>query len=442
VSAAAAAAVVRKQGAKEDDMTARRSRREALELIGTGALLAGAAKGFACVAALAQTSPAQTAPFILMDGHVHITNRIYWEKIDPWQPTERGWDFARARAAGVNCIIENLGTYGYWNYNYSPKQTLRLLETFHRFAETHADKMGVARTVAEARAIVASGRMAVFLGIESGFDHEGDPDVLAAFYRLGLRSIQFATQSGFNAFSDSALAPTQGGQTSDHYHGINERGRALVRRMNELGILIDITHGTEAVHLQLIDASRAPVVASHDVIRAVSGVGLSDAALKALAAKGGLVGIHGGAAVVSKRYRKWMAENPAGAANAAKAVTAMVGFAPSVPRPPGDRGDYVVKMDEELADGWKGLDAWREDPGAALPTAEEWAEQVDYVINTVGADHVALGLDLVAGRSAVPQTPSGYPDLLGQLRRITSEDNVRKIAGENWLRVLAAAKVG
>jgi membrane dipeptidase len=212
--------------------------------------------------------------------------------------------------------------------------------------------------------------------------------------------------------------------------------------MNELGILIDITHGTEAVHLQLIEASRAPVVASHDVIRAVSGVGLSDAVLKALAAKGGLVGIHGGAAVVSKRYRKWMAENPAGAANAARAVTAMVGFAPSAPRPPGDRGDYIAKMDEEFADRWKGLDAWREDPGAALPTAEEWAEQVDYVINTVGADHVALGLDLVAGRSAVPQTPSGYPDLLAQLRRITSEDNVRKIAGENWLRVLAAAKVG
>src|SRR5262245_2530040 len=423
-------------------MTARRSRREALRLIGTGVLLAGAAKAFPCVPAAAQTSNAQGEPFILMDGHVHITNRIYWEKIDPWQPTERGWDYARARAAGVNCIIENLGTYGYWNYNYSPKQTLRLIETFHRFAETHTDRMGVARSVAEARAIVASGRMAVFLGIESGFDHEGDSDVLAAFYRLGLRSIQFATQSGFNAFSDSALAATQGGQTPDHYHGINERGRALVRRMNELGILIDITHGTEAVHLQLIEASRAPVVASHDVIRAVSGVGLSDTVLKALAAKGGLIGIHGGAAVVGKRYRKWLADNPQAAANAAKAVTAMVGFQPSAPRPPGDRGDYIAKMDEEFADRWKGLDAWREDPGAALPTAEEWAEQVDYVINTVGADHVALGLDLVAGRSAVPQTPSGYPDLLGQLRRITSEDNVRKIAGENWLRVLAAAKVG
>ena len=80
--------------------------------------------------------------------------------------------------------------------------------------------------------------------------------------------------------------------------------------MNRLGILIDITHGTEAVHKQLIEASKAPVVASQATIRAVSGVGLSDEVLKALAAKGGLVGIHGGAAVVGKRYRKWLSENP------------------------------------------------------------------------------------------------------------------------------------
>jgi membrane dipeptidase len=430
--------------ARRSNMTAILSRRDAVRLISAGVFGSSAAGRLWPTAAVAQTNTAPATPFILMDGHVHVTNRIYWEKIDPWQPTERGWDYARARAAGVNCIIENIGTYGYWNYNYSPKQTLRLIETFHRFAETHADKMGVAGSVPEARSIVASGRMAVFLGIESGFDHEGDPDVLAALYRLGLRSIQFATQSGFNAFADSALAATQGGEKPDHYNGINARGRELVRRMNELGVLIDITHGTEAVHLQLIEASRAPVVASHDVIRAVSGVGLSDAVLKALAAKGGLFGIHGGAAVVGKRYRKWLAENPQGAANAARAVTAMVGFAPSAPRPPGDRGDYIAKMDAEFAERWKALDAWREDPAAAaaLPTEEEWAEQVDYVIKTVGADHVGLGLDLVAGRSAVPATPAGYPALLAALRRITSEDNVRKIAGENWFRVLEQAKAG
>ena len=67
---------------------------------------------------------------------------------------------------------------------------------------------------------------------------------------------------------------------------------------------------------------------------------------------------------------------------------------------------------------------------------------MDYVINTVGADDVAIGLDMVSGRSAVPGNASGYPDLIAALKRITSPENVRKITGENWFRVLDQAKSG
>src|SRR5438105_3825774 len=144
---------------------------------------------------------------------------------------------------------------------------------------------------------------------------------------------------------DSALAPVQGGQKPGYYKGINDRGRALVKDMNRLGVLIDITHGTEAVHLQLIEASRAPVVASHDTLAAVAGAGLSDRVLKALAAKGGLVGIHGGAAVVGRRYRKWLADNPDKAPHASKAVLEMVGHKPSMARAAGDQGEYIEKRD-------------------------------------------------------------------------------------------------
>jgi microsomal dipeptidase-like Zn-dependent dipeptidase len=243
-------------------------------------------------------------------------------------------------------------------------------------AESHSDKMGIALSVADARAIIASDRMAVFMGCESGFDHEGDLNILGAMYRLVLRSVQFATQSGFNAFSDSALAPVQGGQPTDHYRGINDRGRALVAEMNRLGILIDITHGTEAVHMQLIEASRAPVVASHDSLKAVSGIGLSDEVLKALARKGGLVGIHGGATAVGKQYRRWMAEKPENAANAGNAVLGKVGYQPQFTRPPGDRGEFIARMDEESAKRWRTLGSWKEiaEAQAALPTPEEWAD--------------------------------------------------------------------
>ena len=414
------------------------SRRRVLQLLGTGTIGAAAAGTFGAGQALAQQ---RTIGPLLMDGHVHATNRIYWEKIDPWQPHDGGWDYARAFSAGVNCVVDNIGTYGYWNYNYTPKQALRLIETFLRFAEAHSDKMGIARSTGDARRIIASGRMAVFLGSESGWDHEGDPDVLEAFYRLGLRVVQFATQAGFNAFSDSALATNQG-QPADHYHGINERGRMLVAQMNKLGILIDITHGTEAAQLQMIEASRAPVVASHESMMAVSGVGMSDDVLKALALKGGLVGIHGGAAVIGKRYRKWLADNPAAAKAAGSQLAGMVGYQPPFTRPPGDHGEYIARFDREFEERWRALATWKENPEAVpfIPTAEEWAEHVDHVIRTVGADHVAIGLDMVGGRSGVPRNSGGYQDLIGALSRITTRINVLKIAGENWFRVLSQAK--
>jgi membrane dipeptidase len=419
------------------------TRRELLCLGAAAALTAGL-PGWARQASAADGDRgiASGDPEIVMDGHVHITNRIYWEGIDPWVPTKQGWDFARAKAAGVNCIIDNLGPYGYWNYNYTPKQFLRLIDTLLRFSETHSDKMAIALSSADARKIVGSGRMAVFIGCESGFDHEGDPNVLDTFYRLGLRSVQFATQTGFNDFADSALAPIQGGEKPDHFGGINEHGRKLVAQMNDLGILIDIAHGTEAVQSQLIASSKAPVVASHETVKAVSGAGLSDEVLKALAAKGGLVGIHGAAAVVGKRYRQWMASNPTGAANSGKAVFGMVGYQPSFTRPPGDHGEFIERMDREFRERWLAMSDWKEDPSAmsSLPTIDDWAEHVDYVIRLVGADHVAVGLDMVAGRSSVPADPTGYPDLLAALRKITTPENVRKIAGENWMRVLGQAK--
>jgi len=83
-----------------------------------------------------------------MDGHVHVTNKTFWLGIDPWKPSPAGtgWDYLRAKQAGVNVIIENFGTYGYWSYNVTPKHILRMFETFLRFAEAHEEQMAVALT--------------------------------------------------------------------------------------------------------------------------------------------------------------------------------------------------------------------------------------------------------------------------------------------------------
>ena len=380
----------------------------------------------------------------IVDGHVHITNRVYWEGLDPWQPQAFGFDYARARAAGVKVIIENVGTYGYANFNYAPKQALRLIEAFHRTAEEHQDVMGVALSAADARRLAADGRMAVFLGVEAGFDHEGDPDVLRALHRLGLRVVQFSTQTCHNAFADAEI----GGPPV--WNGINDRGRALIAVMNELGILIDITHATATAQAQIIAASQAPVVASHVALAAVSGgpgpgTGLlSDQVLKALAAKGGMVGIIGAASAISPRYRAWMAGHPQEAASHAAAAAGLANFVSPMTPAPLSHGEFGAWLDESMRA--RHLAAFARlsgdddgHPAGPTPTADEWAAHVAHVIDVAGPDHVGIGLDLAAAHHPnVIGNASGYPDLIAALRRVTTEDNVRKIAGENWLRVLGA----
>jgi membrane dipeptidase len=85
---------------------------------------------------------------------------------------------------------------------------------------------------------------------------------------------------------------------------------------------------------------------------------------------------------------------------------------------------------------------WKEIPELVplIPTADDWAEHVNYVIKTVGADHVAIGLDMAGARSSVPKDASGYRDLVAALNRITTPANVKKICGENWMRVFSTAK--
>ena len=184
----------------------------------------------------------RTPPPLLIDGHVHITNRVYWEGIDPWKPQPIGlWDYARARQGGVNVVIENVAPYGYNTYNATVKQTGRLIENFHRVMEANRDKMELALTAADVRRIVASGKLAVILGIESGFDQEGDLDILRLWYRLGLRLIQFSSQLT-NSYADSSI------RGEPKWSGINDRGRRLIAEMNRLGILIDIAHATETAN--------------------------------------------------------------------------------------------------------------------------------------------------------------------------------------------------
>ncbi len=102
-------------------------------------------------------------------------------------------------------------------------------------------------------------------------------------------------------------------------------------------------------------------------------------------------------------------------------------------------GDFIARFDQESRDRTRAVFVPYVDPpdaAAAVPTPDEWAQQVDHVISLVGPEHVGIGLDMFGGRSGVPQDASGYPLLVEAIGRITTPKNVELVIGENWLRVL------
>jgi membrane dipeptidase len=395
-------------------------------------------KKLVLLAILAATAFAQRVP-ILADGHVHVTNRVYFEGIDPWKVQPAGdWDYARAKGAGVNFVIESVAAYGYHTYNYTVKQTGRLIETALHVIDTHQDRMELALTAADVRRIAAKGKMAVMLGIEAGFDQDGDIDILRLWYRLGVRVIQF-TGHNTNAFSDSAV---RGGVK---WHGINEKGRKLIAEMNRLGMLIDISHATEEAALQIIEASNAPVVAAHVAMRAVcdNPGNISDTVIKALVAKGGMVGIHSSADAISNKFYQWSKTHPATPVNGIDRTKILYAELP-LQHAPIDYGEYSDAIDKELGDRWRQLYAkkWVEAPEGMqyVPTIDEWVDHVEHAVKIAGSDRVALGLDITNARSTM-KTTGGKPIDSSSYQLIVAALKKRDLAtpgilGENWLQLL------
>jgi membrane dipeptidase len=382
---------------------------------------------------------------IVVEGHAHVINSTFSLGLDPW--TEQaigGIDYARARKGGVDVIVEQLYIEdGYNDYNYTVKQAVRLLETFNEVLDANRDKMEVALSAQDVRRIVGQKKLAIVLALEGGFDMEGDLRVLRLFHRLGVRMVQMVNHEQTNAMADSQLPK---------WHGLSAHGRAVVAEMNRLGIVIDISHASDASKLAMIEASRAPVVTSHNGVKHFSPLmrgNMSDEALVALGKQGGLFALHSAAWILSAKSFDWgfywgrrEAPPPGNERFDAKNF-----------REPIDYGDYIGKLDALLTEKWKYnygySEPWRVRQervlknGAHLPTVDDWADEMAYVIRLMGPDHVGIGLDLMSGGNWMRDfDATSYPRLTTAMRKKGfSDDVILKVLGENWLHILDSAKV-
>jgi membrane dipeptidase len=357
----------------------------------------------------------------VFDGHVHVINRQFYHGGDIGERLPDGqFDLPRAKEGGVDAMFFSVFvTEEYYPARYETKQVVRLVDLALEQIEKNRQTIALALNASDIERINRSGRIAAVLDLEGGFDLDGDLGVLRSLYRLGLRSAQLSAHNWANNFADSCCSAPK-------WRGLNEQGRAVVREMNRLGMIINISHASDETVDQVLDLSTDPVVATHHGLRSVNNIprNMPDHLLKKLAAKGGVIGFQIGNQFHNRKAFEWASQH------GGKAFWDTTEIARRGP------GMSIFEVDRRVAPQMPLAVA--DIPQEIRLTVDGWVEVVDRAIQLVGEDHVALGTDFDGG----PEPPRGIRDIRdlalitdAMLRRGYSEERIRKFLGGNLLRV-------
>ncbi|MGH9663968.1 MAG: dipeptidase, partial [Bryobacteraceae bacterium] len=199
---------------------------------------------------------------LVFDAHVHMIDRQFYLGGDITDRNPDGQvDLPRAREGGMKAMFFSIFVPEvYYPGRFETKQTFRLMDMALDQIEKHRDKIEMALTASDVVRIANSGKIAAVMDLEGGFDLDGDLRVLHALYRLGLRSAQLSAHNWTNNFADSCCSPPK-------WHGLNERGRSVVREMNRLGMVINVSHSSDQTIEQTLEISTDPIVATHHGMR-------------------------------------------------------------------------------------------------------------------------------------------------------------------------------
>jgi membrane dipeptidase len=291
--------------------------------------------------------------------------------------------------------------------------TLEQIDVVHRLDNAYPETFALALTADDVVRIHKSGRVASLIGVEGGHSINNSLAALRMLYRAGARYMTL-THSENTDWADSATADPK-------LDGLSDFGKAVVGEMNRLGMLVDLSHVSAATMHDALDASAAPVIFSHSSARALSGHprNVPDDVLQRLKANGGIVMVTFVPSFVSEKLRLWYADQ---AAQEARLKSLHNG-----------RPD---KVKEELA-------AWEKANPLPRATLADVADHVEHVMKVAGEDHVGIGGDF----DGITTTPVGlesvadFPRLFAELlRRGHSEEQLKKLAGLNVLRVMRAAE--
>jgi membrane dipeptidase len=298
------------------------------------------------------------------------------------------------------------------------QMTLEQIDLVKRMAARYPTDFAMAYTAADIRRIHKSHKIASLIGIEGGHQINNSLAVLRQLYDAGARYMTL-THTTNTAWADSAT-------DSPAHQGLTAFGIDVVREMNRIGMLVDLSHVAPATMKAALAASQAPVIFSHSSARALDDHprNVPDDILRAMAANGGVVMVNFAPAYVSAARNQWQADRAA----------EQTRF-----NSPPYAGLYIGQPDRAKA----ALAEWDAQHPRPITTLAQVADHIEHVRRIAGVDHVGLGSDF----DGIPDAPVGlegvdrYPALLEELmRRGWSDADTAKLAGENLLRAMAAAE--
>jgi membrane dipeptidase len=322
-------------------------------------------------------------------------------------------DIPRLRAGGVGGQFWSVYVPASMAPVDAAKATFEQIDTVKRIVAAHPETFELATTADDLVRIHRAGKIASLIGMEGGYSIDDSLGLLREFYDSGARYMTL-THSKSTTWADS-------GTDAPKWNGLNAFGEEVVKEMNRLGMMVDLSHVSEDTMVDAIRVSEAPVIFSHSSARAVTAHprNVPDAVLRQMGANGGIVMVTFVPGFISEPVRAW------GAARAAE-TTRLTALNPGDPT--------AVKA---------GVDAWVAANPAPKATIEDVIAHIQHVRDVAGIDHVGLGGDY-DGVDSLPvglEGVDGYPRLLAELmNRGWSEADIRKISGENLLRVMRAVE--
>ena len=351
------------------------------------------------------------------DAHVDIPLAFATAESDPGVDGFEPVDLPKMERGGLDAaafaVFAPHGPLDATGYAGALEQARTKAAAIRRMAlEMYPQRIGLALTADDLRAHAAEGRRSALMSMLNTYSLGADGKHLDEFFAAGVRMVGF-THLGHNQFADSARPSPQAGEGPELHGGLSDAGRNLVTRLNDLGVIIDVSQITEDALLQTVALSRAPVVASHVGVKALVDHprNLSDRALEAIGSSGGVVHI--------------------------------VAFGSYLREPSPERSNAILDLlSRNRRETVKEREAYFREtqeinerlPGASV---SDLVDQVDYVVDLLGIDHVGLATDFNHGGGIAGWRDEGdAANVTAELaRRGYSEQEIARIWGGNFLRV-------